>query len=60
LPRELDFVIEADNAKRCAHIFRNNKKVSVPKIYDKYTQKRLLVMSYETGFSVARVKEMHK
>ena len=59
LPRELDFGIEAQNAKRCAEIFRDHKKVSVPKIYDDYTQKRVLVMSYETGFSVARVKDMH-
>ena len=38
LPRELDFVIEADNCKRCAHIFKDNKKVVVPKIYDEYTR----------------------
>ena len=60
LPRELDFAIEAENAKRCKDIFKHNKRVSVPKIYDEYTQKRLLVMSYETGFSVARVKDMHE
>lgn len=59
LPRELDFVIEADNAKRCARIFKDKPKVSVPKVYDEYTRPRMLVMSYETGFSVARVKEMH-
>ena len=59
LPRELDFGIEAENAKRCAEIFSGNKKVSVPKVYNEYTQKRMLVMSYESGFSVARVKDMH-
>ena len=37
LPRELDFAIEAENAKRCAQIFSGNKKVSVPKVYDEYT-----------------------
>ena len=37
LPRELDFSIEAENAKKCAHIFRDKKKVHVPKIYDAYT-----------------------
>ena len=60
LPRELDFQIEADNAKRCAQIFRDKKNVSVPRVYDEYTRQRVLVMSYETGFSVARVKEMHR
>ena len=55
LPRELDFSLEAENAKKCAHIFRNKKKVHVPKVYDAYTRQRVLVMSYETGFSVARV-----
>lgn len=59
LPRELDFALEAENAKRCASIFAHDKRIAVPKIYDEYTKTRLLVMSYETGFSVARVKEMH-
>jgi len=31
----------------------------VPSIYEKYTTKRVLTMSYETGISVAKVKEMH-
>ena len=34
LPRELDFVIEADNARRCTEIFRGDERVRVPKIYD--------------------------
>ena len=37
LPRELDFAIEADNAKRCKQIFEHDKRVRVPKIYDEYT-----------------------
>ena len=38
LPRELDFKIEAENAKRCDRIFNKNKLVRVPKVYDEYTQ----------------------
>ena len=60
MPRELDFSIEAENANRCAQIFKDNKRVKVPKIFGEYTKKRVLVMSYETGFSVARVKDMHR
>lgn len=37
LPRELDFNLEAENAKRCDTIFKGNKRVAVPKVYDKYT-----------------------
>jgi predicted unusual protein kinase regulating ubiquinone biosynthesis (AarF/ABC1/UbiB family) len=55
LPVELDFRIEAKNAIRCAEIFKNNKRVKVPKIYLELTGERMLTMSFETGISVAHV-----
>jgi len=60
LPRELDFNREASNCKRCGEMFKNNKRVKVPKVYDQFTTNRTLVMSFETGISVAHVKEMHR
>jgi predicted unusual protein kinase regulating ubiquinone biosynthesis (AarF/ABC1/UbiB family) len=60
LPRELDFAIEAENAKRCDKMFEGNKQVHVPKVYDQFTRTRVLVMSFEQGISVAHVKEMHR
>ena len=59
LPAELDFVLEAKNTKRCAKMFENNQNVVVPKVYDEHTTERVLVMSFETGISLARVREMH-
>ena len=59
LPLELDFKLEAKNAKKCAAMFKDNKRVRVPKIYDDYTFNRVLTMSFETGISVAHVTEMH-
>ena len=59
IPTELDFRIEAENAKRCKEMFAGDKNVSVPKVYDEFTSERTLVMSFEEGISVTKVKEMH-
>lgn len=56
IPIEMDFRIEASNAKRTAKIFENDKRICVPKVYDKFTKSRLLVMSFEKGISVTKVK----
>ena len=59
LPKELDFCIEASNGNRCRKIFEDNPDVCVPKIYDGYVTKRVLVMSFETGTPVSHVKDLH-
>jgi aarF domain-containing kinase len=45
LQKEVDFTIEADNTKLAEEGFRNLKRddVCVPKIYDEFTKKRVLV-----------------
>jgi predicted unusual protein kinase regulating ubiquinone biosynthesis (AarF/ABC1/UbiB family) len=58
LPRELDFKIEAQNAERCRKIFKDDKRVKVPDIYELYTRDRVLVMSFEQGIPVTHVKKM--
>ena len=60
IPIEMDFRIEAQNAKRCKAMFANNKNVHVPTVYDEFTSDRTLVMSFEEGISVTKVKEMDK
>ena len=60
LPLELDFRREAKNCKRCAEMFKDNKRVKVPKVYEQYTTPRMLIMSFETGISVAHVNEMNR
>jgi len=56
IPIEMDFRIEASNAKRCAEIFKDDKRICVPKVFDKFTKSRMLVMSFEKGISVTKVK----
>lgn len=58
LPREIDFNIEANNANRCRSIFKNDKRVAVPKVYDELTRYRVLVMSFEKGIPVTHVKQL--
>ena len=41
-------------------MFANNKNVHVPTVYDEFTSDRTLVMSFEEGISVTKVKEMDK
>ncbi|MBN1785728.1 MAG: AarF/ABC1/UbiB kinase family protein [Candidatus Methanofastidiosa archaeon] len=55
IKRELDYNIEASNAKRFGHDFENIKEVKIPRIYDKYTTKRLLVMEYIDGVKVSNL-----
>ena len=60
LPKELDFALEADNTKRCREIFQHNQNVTVPRVFDEYTKQRVLVMSFEKGISVSKVRQMHE
>ena len=60
MPAELDFEREAANTKRCREMFKDNMRVAVPKVYDKYTYSRVLTMSFETGLPLTKVKEMHQ
>jgi len=60
LPNEMDFRKEAANCKRCGEMFKDNPRVHVPKVFDNFSKERLLVMSFEKGMSVTKVKEMHK
>ena len=44
--RELDFKKEAINAKRIARNFAKSKTVKIPKIYDEFSTKKILVMEF--------------
>ncbi len=49
LKAELDFINEANNAKRAAQNFAYNKFVYVPEIVDELTSKRVLTMEFIDG-----------
>ena len=57
LLNELDFRIEAANAKKTFENFKNSHLLYVPKIFDEYTTK-ILVMEYIDGIPVTDVNQM--
>jgi ubiquinone biosynthesis protein len=50
--RELDFKAEGRNAERFRYIFRENRDISIPKIYWDYTTGRVLTASFSHGAKV--------
>jgi predicted unusual protein kinase regulating ubiquinone biosynthesis (AarF/ABC1/UbiB family) len=56
LPLELDFRLEAANCIECKEMFKKTDSVHIPKVYEQYTNPRVIVMSYEDGIPLNRVK----
>jgi predicted unusual protein kinase regulating ubiquinone biosynthesis (AarF/ABC1/UbiB family) len=55
VPRELDFVNEADNAEAAARQFENRDDVRVPRIHRELTTRRVLVMEFIDGIKITDV-----
>lgn len=53
--RELDFVIEADNAIRFTRNFKDNPHLCIPKVYEEYTSRRVLTLERLTGIKISDV-----
>jgi aarF domain-containing kinase len=49
LEREMDFTMEAANAKRFRRDFEKSERVYIPRVFDEFTTKRLLVMEWIDG-----------
>ena len=47
--KELDFMNEISNMMRFTHMFKDDERIYVPKVYSKYTTSKLLVMEYIEG-----------
>ncbi|ORC90588.1 ABC transporter [Trypanosoma theileri] len=58
--REINFSIEANNAKRIRQDFAHNINVYVPKVYDEYATSRLLVMEWVDGVKLIDVKTIRE
>ena len=58
VPRELDFVNEADNAETAARQFEGRDDVRVPRIHRELTTRRLLVMEFIDGVKITDVEEL--
>ncbi len=55
VPRELDFVSEADNAEQAAKQLSGRSDVRVPRIHRELTTRRLLVMEFVDGIKISDV-----
>ncbi|XGV96241.1 MAG: ABC1 kinase family protein [Leptolyngbya sp. BL-A-14] len=52
LYQEIDYVQEAINADRFRHNFRDHDRIVAPKVYPKYTTKKVLTMDYVPGIKI--------
>lgn len=52
LHREVDYALEANTTKRFASYLKNDNRYIVPTVYDNYSTKRLICMSFEAGISL--------
>ena len=53
--KELDFEIEANNAKRFYTNFKGYDKVKIPKVFDKYSSKRALTLEFIDGIELHNI-----
>ena len=58
--KELDFRLEARNAKRFGQNFKGSKIVHIPKIYDDLTSERVLTLEFINGIELHDIKEIKK
>ncbi|AYU82113.1 ABC transporter [Leishmania donovani] len=58
LMREMDFTLEASNAKRFRHAFRDNPRLYIPRVHDAYTSKQLLVLEWIEGTKLNDVESI--
>ena len=49
---EIDYVTEAANAKRFKDMFKDDPTIYIPRIYDDYTSRRLLVLEWIDGIKI--------
>jgi predicted unusual protein kinase regulating ubiquinone biosynthesis (AarF/ABC1/UbiB family) len=49
---ELDYVLEAANAKRFQALFKDDPTIGIPRVYDEYVSRRLLVLEWVEGITI--------
>ena len=58
--KELDFKLEARNAKRFYDNFKGSKTVCIPKVYDELTSEKVLTLEFIEGIELHNLKEVKK
>lgn len=56
LPKEINFINEANNAEKIKKLLKENKNVVIPNIFWEYTTKKIIVMSFEEGRPITNMK----
>ena len=59
VPEEMDFVHEAENARRIHENFRGNPRVVIPRVIPDLVRRRVLVLEYIEGTRVDRLSSAH-
>lgn len=60
LARELDFTIEAANAKRFREMFAGNDRVYIPKVFPELSGSRVLTMEEIQGIKITDLKSLER
>lgn len=58
--RELNFLLEAYNINHFQHLFKQDTKVYVPKVYSKYSTRRVICMEFIEGIKVDQVDKLQQ
>jgi len=58
--KELDFTIEAENARVIKNNFKGNESVVIPTVYSDYTTKKLLTLEFINGIKLKEIKRLKK
>ncbi len=49
---EIDYITEAANAKRFKEMFKDDPAIYIPRVYDEYTSRRVLVLEWINGIKI--------
>lgn len=49
---EIDYIAEASNAKRFEEMFQNDPTIYIPRVYEEYTSRRVLVLEWINGIKI--------
>jgi predicted unusual protein kinase regulating ubiquinone biosynthesis (AarF/ABC1/UbiB family) len=49
---EIDYITEAANARRFKEMFKDNPSIYIPRVYDEYVSRRVLVLEWVDGIKV--------
>tara|TARA_Y100001968_G_scaffold306264_1_gene322925 strand:+ start:11864 stop:13729 length:1866 start_codon:yes stop_codon:yes gene_type:complete len=57
---EMDYINEANNAKKFKALHKRNHRIAVPKIYDDFTSRRVLTMEWINGIKLTNIKKVRE